>query len=178
MYIAIQTDRLLLRPLKAEDFYTTHAYSADRENTRHMVFLPFASEEETRDFLRKVEADWAAEFPSDYEFAIEFEGVHIGHVGVSVDEERREGEIGWILGKRYWHQGLATEAAIGLRDFCFGQLGLTRLTARCDAANESSVRLMERIGMVPESVTPGRYNRGAAEPCLEKHYISKRPASN
>ena len=58
-----------------------------------------------------------------------------------------QAEIGWIIDPSCGGRGYATEAAEGLLGICFDGLGLRRVTAQCFADNESSWRLMERIGM-------------------------------
>lgn len=62
-----------------------------------------------------------------------------------------QAELGWVLAPDHLGQGYATEAVRALIDFCFGALALRRVTANCFAANESSWRLMERLGMRRES---------------------------
>jgi RimJ/RimL family protein N-acetyltransferase len=47
--------------------------------------------------------------------------------------------------------GYATEAMSALIRLCFGKLGLRRVVNRCFAENESSWRLMERVGMRREA---------------------------
>ena len=68
----IRTPRLTLRPLTQTDLVTTHAYAGDLENTRLMMFLPYADEAETAAFLEYAEAQWRLDAPERYEFAIFF----------------------------------------------------------------------------------------------------------
>ncbi len=65
-----------------------------------------------------------------------------------------EAEIGWSQDPAVGGRGLATEAVRELLAVCFDDLGLRRVTAACFAGNESSWRLMERVGMRRE--TSGR----------------------
>jgi RimJ/RimL family protein N-acetyltransferase len=66
---------------------------------------------------------------------------------VAKDAERTEAEIGWVLAPAHQGRGYGAEAVAALLEICFDQLGLRRVTAACFAANESSWRLMERLGM-------------------------------
>lgn len=77
----------------------------------------------------------------------------IGQVGLGVirSGEQRQGTIGWLLGRQYQGQGLATEAARALMTYGFDHLGLHRIAARTGSDNERSWRLMERIGMRREA---------------------------
>lgn len=145
--MTIRTDRLLLRPLCLCDLKTVHEYACDSENTKYMLFLPNASEQETERFLCSVEQEWQQEHPSAFEFAIVFNGVQIGAISISLCETINQGEIGWILNKNYWNCGYASEAAAAVLDFAKTQLRLQRVIAQCDWRNIASARVMEKIGM-------------------------------
>jgi hypothetical protein len=69
-----------------------------------MLFLPNASVQETENFLYSVEREWQQEHPSTFEFAIVLDDVQIGAVSISLGEITNQGEIGWILNKKYWNQ--------------------------------------------------------------------------
>jgi RimJ/RimL family protein N-acetyltransferase len=57
-----------------------------------------------------------------------------------------ETEIGWLLTRKYWGRGYATEAALALRDWAFGERGLARLISLISHENLPSIRVAERIG--------------------------------
>jgi len=57
-----------------------------------------------------------------------------------------ETEIGWGLAREHWGHGYATEAALALRDWAFGERGLTRLISLIQHGNVASVRVAEKIG--------------------------------
>jgi len=56
-------------------------------------------------------------------------------------------EIGYHLRRDYWHQGLATEAAIACRDWAFQHLKADRLISLIRPENLPSRRVAERNGM-------------------------------
>lgn len=143
----INTDRLLLRPLCLSDLKTVHEYACDSENTKYMLHLPNATEQETEDFLCSVERDWQQEHPSSFEFAIVLDDVQVGAVSISLDEITNQGEIGWILNKKHWNRGYVSEAAKAVLDFAKTQLHLQRVIAQCDWRNIASAKVMEKIGM-------------------------------
>ena len=58
-----------------------------------------------------------------------------------------QAELGWALDPAYTGHGYATEAVRELLRHCFQDLGVRRVTADCFLDNESSWRLMERLGM-------------------------------
>lgn len=145
--MTIRTERLLLRPLCLNDLKTVHAYASDLENTQYMLFLPNETEQETAAFLSSVEQEWAKEQPECFEFAIVLDDIQIGAVSICLDEIPGQGEIGWILNKKYWGCGYATEAAGAVLRFAKRQLQLRRIIAHCDWRNLPSAKVMEKIGM-------------------------------
>ena len=170
MYIELKTDRLRLCPLTAADLDAVHAYAGDPDNARYMMFLPKESKAETARFLTEVSAEWEKESPSFYEFAVLLDGTLIGAVSVYLDDTRTEGELGWILNKRYWGHGYAAESAAALRDFALHTLKLPRLVAHCDARNAASARVMEKIGMTLEDDTGMRQYQSRPETARELRY--------
>jgi RimJ/RimL family protein N-acetyltransferase len=58
-----------------------------------------------------------------------------------------QAELGWVLDPAHTGHGYATEAVRELLRHCFEDLGVRRVTANCFLANDTSWRLMERVGM-------------------------------
>jgi RimJ/RimL family protein N-acetyltransferase len=58
-----------------------------------------------------------------------------------------QAELGWVLDPTYTGHGYATEAVRELLRYCFQDLGVRRVTANCFLGNDTSWRLMERLGM-------------------------------
>ena len=143
----IRTPRLMLRPVTMADLATTHAYAGDLENTRFMMFLPYADEAETAAALREAVELWRMDSPERYEFALCLtDGTHIGGLTLYMMEDRTEAELGWVLHRDYWRRGYVTEAARALMDFA-RTLGVRRIFACCDSENVASYRAMEKLGM-------------------------------
>ena len=71
-------------------------------------------------------------------------------VGRLLAERRDEVEVAYMIDKAYWRRGLATEAARGIRDYAFNQLGLSRLICMIDGQNAASIGVAEAIGMTFE----------------------------
>ena len=57
-----------------------------------------------------------------------------------------ETELGWGLAREHWGHGYATEAALALRDWAFGERGLTRLISLIATENLRSIRVAEKVG--------------------------------
>lgn len=167
----LTTKRLLLRPLGLGDLKTVYEYAGDMENTKYMMFLSDQTEKETEEFLRAVEAQWQRSLPDFYEFAIVLSGLQIGAVSISLDEGRTQGEMGWILNKRYWNKGYATEAASAVIDFAKHVLRLCKIVAHCDWRNRASAKVMEKLGMTLQAENGVRHYKKRDETAREMTYL-------
>ena len=59
-------------------------------------------------------------------------------------------ELGYVLGRAHWRQGLAREAITAVCDRAFGALGIRRIEAEVHPDNAASNNLLQRIGFVHE----------------------------
>lgn len=66
-------------------------------------------------------------------------------------------EIGYVLGRAHWGQGLMLEAMRGFVIHAFDGIGLRRLEADVNPLNLPSVRLLERLGFVREGLLRQRW---------------------
>ena len=107
------------------------------------------------DALRFIEEAQAKTGPAT-QFVIEADGEVAGIMGLFVGEDvyRRNGEIGYWLGRRWWGRGIATAAVRLVVDYAFGQLGLTRVYAEVFGTNVASLRVLEKAGFTLEYRLP------------------------
>jgi RimJ/RimL family protein N-acetyltransferase len=61
-------------------------------------------------------------------------------------------DLGYALARRWWRQGLMSEALTAVVQWALGQPDIYRVWATCDVDNVPSVRVLERVGMVREGV--------------------------
>ena len=107
-------------------------------------------EEEARTFLR-AQADLPEEATGWRMLGISAKGKVddgiVGEVGVFLHPDQAEGDVGWWLHPRGRGQGIATEAARALLDWCFTGPRLHPVTASCLADSRESFCVMIRLGM-------------------------------
>lgn len=79
-------------------------------------------------------------------------GAFVGQVGLTMQETPNgpELEIGYLLKRRFWHNGYASRAAAVCRDFAFSQMDAPRVVSIIRDTNEASKRVAERTGLRPE----------------------------
>ena len=144
----LRTQRLLLRPFRAEDADDVLAYAADEQWSHFLWHIPqpYARENAEGMVAGAIKTNWDT-YPI---FAVVFQGHVIGRISADIDGHTQVAELGWGIARAHWGQGIAREAVSALIDFLFQSYGLARVFARADAGNERSWRLMERLGMQRE----------------------------
>jgi RimJ/RimL family protein N-acetyltransferase len=75
-----------------------------------------------------------------------------GQVGLMIQnvDGIEEPEIGYLIHHPCWRQGLATEAALGVRSWAFDTLGLPRVISLIRPVNLPSQGVATKLGMKPE----------------------------
>jgi RimJ/RimL family protein N-acetyltransferase len=92
--------------------------------------------------------------PGWFQYAVELkpDHRHIGDVGVNLNDNRMQAEIGYTLAPDRQGHGYATEAVRAVLDRLFTVQGLHKVSAECDARNVASIRLLERLGFTREGL--------------------------
>ena len=146
----IKTDRLLLRKFREGDAGMLYKnYTSDPAVTRFLTWPPHASVDDSRTIL----AEWIASYdrPDFYQWAIipkELGEAPIGSISVvSRNDKARIAHIGYCIGKRWWHQGITSEALQAVIDFLFDEVGVQRIETRHDPNNPQSGSVMKKCGM-------------------------------
>ncbi len=73
-----------------------------------------------------------------------------GSMGLQLSNEHDAGELGYWIGRDFWNQGLATEAARAVLRYGFEELQRNRISAHHFAENPASGRVLQKIGMTHE----------------------------
>jgi RimJ/RimL family protein N-acetyltransferase len=146
--VELFTERLHLRPVRAEDAGVAAAIGADE---RVMEWFGGAfSREKSDEWLVRVVAHWQGH--GFGRFAVVAHGSVVGFVGLSrtdFDAGIVPGvEIAWRLAFDQWGKGYATEAARAVLRDGFERLGLDVIVACTAESNARSRRVMDRLGMV------------------------------
>jgi RimJ/RimL family protein N-acetyltransferase len=133
----IETARLNLRPFEERDIDDLFEYHAQPEVAR-FLYWNARSRSETEKVLKKRMLTKLNKVIGDISLVLR-------------SEEHQQGEIGFVFHPAYHGQGYATEASKMMLSLGFDEFGLHRIFGRCDARNEASAKLMERLGMRREA---------------------------
>ena len=147
----VRTERLTLRRFTAADAEAFAAYRSDPDIARYQSWdAPLPLSEAVQKVEEFTQGDPAA--PGWFQYAVDLDGVLIGDLGLNLDENLMQAELGFTLASAYQGRGYATEAVRGLLDDVFIERELHRVSAECDARNTASARLLERVGFKQEGL--------------------------
>lgn len=146
-FAPLETERFLLRPLRAEDAAELHRLVNDWEVAKTLARVPFPYRRDLANEWIASTADRIAEGEA-YHLAIarRADDVLVGCVGLTRDREARSAELGYWVGRRHWGQGIAPEAAGRLARWALANLDIDRLTASALTDNARSAAVLMRIG--------------------------------
>ena len=147
----IDTARLHLRRPVADDSATIFAqWAQDREVTRYLTWKPHTSLAQTQEFVRRCAAVWTdgAAFP--WIVRLNEDDQIVGMIELRVKGHRAD--IGYVIARRWWGQGIAAEAAGAVVGWAMAQSSIFRVWAVCDCDNRASARVLEKAGMQREGV--------------------------
>lgn len=163
----LETPRLLLRRAVTEDAQAMFEnWANDPDVTHFLTWPPHESVEVTRAVLQS----WAEGYRQDdyYQWMIVPKdlGQPIGSLCATVRKESTDAlELGYCLGRTWWHQGIMLEAVNAVIDFLFDQVNAQRVEAKHDIRNPRSGGVMKQCGMKYEGTTRGgdRNNQGICD---------------
>ncbi|MDO4379724.1 MAG: GNAT family protein, partial [Clostridia bacterium] len=86
---------------------------------------------------------------------------------VSVKEKISSVQIGYCIGKKWWHNGITSEALKAVMDYFFDVVGVNRIEARHDSKNPNSGKVMKKCGMKYEGTLRSAdwNNQGICDAC-------------
>jgi len=143
----LTTGRLHLRPVSAHDAEALFAARGDPEVMRYWDWPAQESVAAVRSILEAHIPELGDGTTLWWVAALAPDGPAIGECDLSeIDRHHRRAEVGFLFARRHWGQGYAREAMEAVIAHAFGELNLERLWARFHDGNDSSKRLLEKLG--------------------------------
>ena len=167
----IETDRLILRRFEQSDAQAMFGnWASDDEVTKYLVWPTHGNVSVTEQIVE----EWVSRYSEKefYQWAIVLKDngpEPIGGISVVNWKNGEIPEIGYCMGRRWWHRGIMTEALGAVIDFLFDRVGVQRIIARHDVNNPHSGGVMRKCGMKFEGIREksDRNNQGV---CDAAHY--------
>lgn len=153
MFESLLTPRLILRQFTLEDAKRVKELAGSKEVAKNTLGMPYpyhleAATSWINTHQKIIESGDA--FP--LAIVLRQENVLIGTMTLRVDKIHSRGELGYWVGKEYWGNKYATEAAKEIIRFGFEELGLNRVWGMAMAKNHASVKVMQNSGLLPEGI--------------------------
>lgn len=148
-YIIAKTPQITLRRFALKDAAGLFELNSDPEVLRYTGDTPFASIKEARDFIRAYGhydlygyGRWSIFRNETREY--------VGFCGLNFSTAKQEVDLGFRLHRRFWGQGIATEAGFAALRVGFSTYGLEKIVGRAMAGNTASLHVLEKLGMTFE----------------------------
>lgn len=164
----IETKRLILRRFTMNDVLPMYTnWASDPAVTKYLTWPTHTGPDVTEMVLKSWVTDY--EKPAYYQWAIAFKETPDDPIGgisvVSHDDRVKKCEIGYCLGRTWWHKGVMSEALAAVIDYMFDNVGMNRVEARHDTNNPNSGAVMKKCGMKYEGTLrqAGMNNQGVRD---------------
>jgi RimJ/RimL family protein N-acetyltransferase len=145
----IVTERLILRPPTLKDAGDIAENVNNLSVSRYLAVVPYPySIKDARVFIKLSEKN-----RHNFGIVLKSSGKIIGMMGLrNLDKFVKKADVGYWLGKKYWRQGIATEALEAIVKFAFRRLKLVRLQAGVAVENKASANLLKKVGFKKEGL--------------------------
>ena len=175
MFREIRTERLLLRRFRESDAPNYYAQlGSSREVTRHMLWQPHTSPEESRGSIHKILARYDSGDCYCWAITLPEEDLLIGRIDLlRIDREKGSCSFAYMLGENQWNKGYGTEALRAVIGFAFEALGMDCVTADHMTENPASGKVMEKAGMVHTRTLPEKYEKNGRFFDAEEYTVTR-----
>ncbi len=142
--------RLRLRRPRLSDAEAIFDYARDPEVARYADWQVRSELEPVTELLRGREGAWNSGSEFYWVLTLPSDDRAIGAIACSVSGHAAE--FGFLLNRRFWRNGYATEASRAVVDWIFSVPSVWRLAATCDVENVASARVLEKSGLTREGI--------------------------
>ena len=149
----LETERLILRMFREEDFEQYAQICADAEVMKYLgQGKPLERWEAWRQ-MAMIVGHWHLRGYGIWAVEDRQTGNLVGRIGLFNPEGWPDLEIGWVIARRFWGKGYATEGARRALEYLFRELNQQHVISLIHPENHSSIRVAERIGEKLEGQT-------------------------
>ena len=149
-----QTERLELRPFRADDVEAAHTWFGDADVMRFMPSGPDRSVQATAERLAAYIEHQQRHGFSKWIAIDRASGQPVGDAGLMYLHGTDDVELGYRLKRTEWGRGLATELALAWMRHAFDELRLARLVAFTHPENAASLRVLAQCDFVFDGRKP------------------------
>jgi len=156
LHPTLETERLKLRHFVEADLDAYARMCADPETMRYIGLGTTLSRADAWRSMAMVLGHWQLRGYGMWAVEEKNTGAFVGRIGLHYPEAWPVLEVGWLVDRNRWGQGLATEGGRAAMQFAFERLGLSRISSVIHPQNAASIRVAEKLGMKRERTTQVR----------------------
>lgn len=142
----LETERLKLRPFQRSDIDAYAALNADPEVQRYISDGTVWDRGRSWRHLAFLIGHWHLGGAGTWAVEDRATGELAGKIGFSCPDGWPGFELAWMLARRYWGRGYATEGGRAALGFAFEDLGQDHVISLIRPINGASIRVAERLG--------------------------------
>ncbi len=142
----LETKRLRIRLFREDDLDRLDEIHSDPEAMRYMGQV--RTREQSRDLIRKYTDDFPKNRFTMWALEAKDSNDLVGRAGLSFLDGTDEIEVGYLIDRKYWGQGFATEAAAACVGYGFEEVDLDWIVGIVQPPNKASLRVLEKLGFV------------------------------
>jgi [ribosomal protein S5]-alanine N-acetyltransferase len=143
----LQTERLLLRPVSADEVDSLHRISNEPNVRLYLWDDEHISEATIKGLIAQSDRMFSKEKIGLFGVRMRGREDLLGFCGFVRLGGMEESELWYELTQKVWGRGIATEAAWACVRYAFEEVGMERVIAGADAPNTASLRVIEKLGM-------------------------------
>ncbi|HKS29828.1 MAG TPA: GNAT family N-acetyltransferase [Pyrinomonadaceae bacterium] len=144
----LETDRLILRRLSAEDAGFILRLLNEPSWLRFIGNKGVRTLEDARNYILKGPVEMYDRLGFGlYLVELKEAGLPIGICGLIKRDSLKDVDIGFAFLPEFWGQGYAYESAAAVIEYGRNALGLERIVAITSVDNDSSIKLLEKLGL-------------------------------
>ncbi|HSB00329.1 MAG TPA: GNAT family N-acetyltransferase [Anaerolineales bacterium] len=144
----LETERLLLRQFSLEDAEFILALLNEPSFIQNIGDRGVRTLADARSYLTRVPiASYAKNGFGLYLVLLKETQESIGMCGLIKRDSLEDVDIGYAFLPKFWSKGYAVESALAVKAYAKDVIGLKRMVAITDPANEGSIRVLEKIGL-------------------------------
>ncbi len=172
---ALETDRLILRRFQETDSEDMFLYAGDEDVTKTLTFTTYNNVDECKDYIK----NFSKNKVNIYAIELKEEKKVIGSIDLRFIPEDDKCSFGYVLSKKYWNNGYATEALSKIIEIVFKEIGANKIEACHFDGNDSSGKVMKKCGMeyegtqVQTRLVKGNYVDSVNYGILRENYFLK-----
>lgn len=148
----MKTDRLILRPFTIDDATRVQELAGKKDIAKTTLNVPHPYPIEAAEQWIKTHPEMIKNGMFPFGIVLKAEDILIGTMTIRINDTHKKGELAYWVGKEYWGNGYATEAAKEVVRYGFENLNLNRIWAKAMSKNPASSKVMMNVGMKKEGV--------------------------